>query len=162
MGRVLQQVMMPASAVLLVLFLFLTSVCWFVRFEMTVAVSLTCGFCEKAQLFVFIGSLFVFATGIIPGFVLKFLRVRNVVAYLTLGVLSGLLAEYCYMFENEVWYSWDFTVSPIGRIITAAIADMPSLFLSMVDMQPYSAIPLAVGLLGSGLFWLIAVRRLPA
>ncbi len=159
MIRFLRWGVLPALAAAVILFAFLALACGFVQFEMFIAASMKFGFCAKGMSFAFIAILFVFATGIVPSFVLNRLRVRNAIAYLSAGVLSGLLAEYCYVFENDVWYSWDFTVPPYETVLTSAFQQMPSLFVAMVDMKPYSAIPLAVGLLGSGLYWLLIVRR---
>lgn len=160
MTRFLRWVALPALAAGAVLFAFLALVCGFVQLEMYVAAVMKCGLCQSAEPSVFIGFLFVYATGIAPCFALKKLRVRSIFVYLPVGVISGTLAEYCYLYENDVWYTWDFSVRPYLEILANAFGQMPSLFLSMIDMQPFSAIPLAVGLLCSGLYWLIAVGRL--
>jgi len=159
MFRFLRWGVLPTLVVSLVLIAFLAAACGLVQLEMVVAASMTCAVCEKLQPFVFIGFLFVFATGIVPGFVLKLLKVRSLFVYLTVGAVSGVLAEYCYMFETEVWYTWDFSVPSFTAIATDAVHDVPMLFMAMIGMQPYSAIPLGVGLIGCGLFWLFVARR---
>jgi hypothetical protein len=159
MIRFLRWGVLSALAAAVVFLAFLALACSFVQFEMFVAASMKFGFCEKGLPFVFIGFLFVFATGIVPSFSFKRLGVRNVFAYLSVGVLSGALAEYCYMFENDIWYSWDFAVPPFDAILTEAFREMPSLFVAMTGLLPFSIIPLAVGLLFSGLYWLFIVRR---
>jgi hypothetical protein len=159
MVRFLRWVVLPVLAAAVVLFAFLALACGYVQFEMYIAASMKFGFCEKALPYVFLALLFVFATGIIPGWVFKRLRVRHALAYLTVGVLSGLLAEYCYMFESDIWNSWDFSVPSYEALLTSMFQQMPCLFEAMAGLTPFSLIPLGVGLIGCGLYWLIVARR---
>lgn len=159
MVRFLRWVALPASAAAAILFAFLALACGFVQLEMYVAAVLKCGPCQTAEPAVFMVFLFVFATGIVPCYALKKIGVRNIAVHLSVGVISAVLAEYCYLFENDVWYTWDFSVRPYLEILAGAFQQVPSLFYSMIDMQPFTSIPLGVGILFSGLFWLFAARK---
>ena len=80
-------------------------------------------------------------------------------AYLLTGSVCGVLAEYCYLFNDEFWFGWDFSAPSFAGVIGSAIQDAPELITGMVPMLPWSAIPVAVGLLGSGLYWMHARQR---
>lgn len=158
MIRFLRGGVLPALAAGVVLLAFLALVSGFVQFEMFAAASMKFGPCERGLPFVFIGILFVFASGIVPNLVIKRLGVRSLFAYLALGLVSGLLAEYCYLFENDIWYAWDFSVPSFWTVFSGVLRQMPSLFLAMTGMEIYALIPPAVGLACAGLYWLIAVK----
>ena len=159
MMRFLRWGVLPVFAAAVVLLVFLLLACGVVQLEMYVAASMTCSFCERYLPYAFIAFLFVFATGIAPCLALKRLGVRHLLAYLPAGAVSGALAEYCYLYDMEVWYNWDFSVPAYETILTDALQHVPMLTANMIGMQPYTAIPLGVGLAGSGLYWLLGVKR---
>ena len=160
MTRYLLRGVLPALAVTSVVLIFLIAACGFVDLELSIAASMKLGGLGKMTRFAFIAFLFVFATGIVPCIVLERLHIRNLPAYLWTGAVCGVLADYCYLFRDEFWFGWDFSAPSFAGVLGCAIQDFPELVTGLVPMLPWSAIPVAVGLLGSGLYWMCMRRRL--
>jgi len=159
MGRVLVRGVLPAVAAGVVLFILVMTACGFVQGELVLAQATKFAALEKALNFAFIGFLFVMATGTAPNMAMKALGVRNAAAYLLNGAVSGVVAERCYFLENDVWDTWDFSTPHFAVILTGAVHDFPAFLSGMARMLPEAAIPVAVGLISAGSYWLLFARR---
>jgi len=107
----------------------------------------------------FVAYLFVMATGTPADWALKHLRVRSLLVYLAAGAVSAVVAEHCFLVDNAIQDTWNFCVPPFAAILSDALAGFASSLDWMEQTLPESAIPIGVGLVGSALYWLIAVRR---
>jgi hypothetical protein len=159
MTRYLLRGVLPALAAAAVVLILLVVACGFVDLGLSIAAATKLDTLGKAVNIAFIAFLFVFATGIVPCIVLKKLQITNLPAYLLTGAVCGVLAEYCYLFNDEFWFGWDFSEPTFVSVLASAIRDMPDLLAGMVPMLPWSAIPVVVGLLGSWLYWMHARQR---
>jgi hypothetical protein len=159
MTRYLLRGVLPALAATGVVLIFLVLACGFVDLGLSIAAWMKLDTLGKVVNIVFVAFLFIFATGIVPCIVLKKLQITNLPAYLLTGSVCGMLAEYCYLFNDEFWFGWDFSAPSFAGVLGSAIQDAPELIAGMVPMLPWSVIPVVIGLLGSGLYWMRMRQR---
>ncbi|HUO99428.1 MAG TPA: hypothetical protein VMU01_12225 [Rhizomicrobium sp.] len=150
---------LPFLAFAAVVAVLMACACGFIEGELALAATMKYAGIEDALKSAFIGFLFVFATGIPVAIALKKLRIRSIAAYLLAGAVCGVLAEHCYFLEMDIWDAWDFTTPRFASVLEASVQNMPAIVAGMATMLPESAIPVGVGLLTCGLYWLAAGRR---
>lgn len=159
MSRTLLRTVLAAFVAAIVLLLLTAAACGIIQGELALAATMKFAELGKALGFAFVAFLFVVATGLLPSLTLKWIGIRNALAYLFAGAVSGLVAERCYFLEMDVWDSWDFSAPQFVPILTEAIRETPSFLAGTVQMLPHSAIPVGVGVLCSAVYWLISARR---
>lgn len=150
---------LPFLATTAVIVILVVIACAIIEAELALSATMRFADIERTLNAAFVAFLFVFAMGLVPGYVLKKLRIRSFTAYALGGVVCGFLAEHCYFLELDIWDSWDFTVPPFANILSQAMHGLTVSVIGMGQLFPESAIPLGLGLIASALYWLLAGRR---
>ena len=160
MGGKLRRGLLASLAVAGVFAACLTLTAMYVEFELTYA-KLVSAEVRNTTLDIL---LLVYLSGWLPSFVLGRFPIRNIVAYLFAGALSGLLAVYAFLLD----FGWTFTLfggsrpaPPISRLLLKTFSDLPGLATEAPhDVRWIELVAALIGLAFGGLYWLLFVRRL--
>ncbi len=119
--------------------------------------------------YIFFGFVILMVTGGVPCIVIRQLKIRSAAVYLIAGILSGIFAEYCWLWVFAIYdnlWSWVHVVTasdgsgydrtpPLLDVLGAAYRYAPSIIVhDIVRLWQGSVLYASIGALCSGLFWL--------